>query len=169
MQRAGLRICEARGFRLAALSMRSVRRRLLATLVLTIPSLLAIPGCGRPDRLHPEGAGLAGDADEPRQLYLRSCASCHGVDGRGDGPVAPALVVPPADLTRLAARYGGTFPRDVVIEVIAGERELAPHGTREMPVWSQRFGTGTAAAASIYARRRLELLADHVASLQRTP
>jgi hypothetical protein len=38
-----------------------------------------------------------------------------------------------------------------------------------MPVWSQRLGTGTAAAASLYARRRLELLADHVGSLQRTP
>jgi len=57
-----------------------------------------------------------------------------------------------------------------VIAAIAGERELPAHGTREIPVWSQRFGTrsGAPAVASLYARRRLEALADYVASLQRS-
>ncbi|MBV9654514.1 MAG: CopD family protein [Acetobacteraceae bacterium] len=32
-------------------------------------------------------------------LYGSNCASCHGADGRGDGPAAPGLAVPPADLT----------------------------------------------------------------------
>lgn len=108
-------------------------------------------------------------SDDGRTSYLRACAPCHGEDGRGDGPVAPALTVSPADLTTLAARHGGDFPREYVIAVIAGERQMPAHGTQEMPVWSQRFGTGSgaSAAASLYARRRLEQLADYVASLQR--
>ena len=77
--------------------------------------------------------------------------------------------MPPPDLTTLTIRRGGEFPRPDVVAVIAGEHELPAHGTREMPVWSQRFGTGSAApaVASLYARRRLEALADYVASLQR--
>jgi hypothetical protein len=106
---------------------------------------------------------------EARESYQRACAPCHGADARGGGPVARALAVPPPDLTVLAARAGGRFPRDAVIDVIAGEREVAAHGTREMPVWSQRFGpsaSGAPAVAALYARRRLELLADFLASLQ---
>jgi mono/diheme cytochrome c family protein len=106
---------------------------------------------------------------EARESYQRACAPCHGTDARGGGPVARALAVPPPDLTGLAARAGGRFPRERVIDVIAGEREIVAHGTRQMPVWSQRFGppdAGGPAIASLYARRRLELLADYLASLQ---
>jgi hypothetical protein len=75
--------------------------------------------------------------------------------------------VPPPDLTTLAARHGGTFPRDYVIDVATGRQQFAAHGTREMPVWSDRFGPGPGDVASLYARRRLELLADHLGDLQR--
>lgn len=110
-------------------------------------------------------------SDAGRTWYVRACASCHGVDGRGDGPVAAVLTVPPTDLTTLAARNGGAYPHEYVVAVIAGERALPAHGTREMPVWSERFGTGSGppAVASLYARRRLEQLADHVESLQLSP
>src|SRR5215468_7434075 len=93
---------------------------------------------------------------EGHRAFLRACAACHGTDARGDGPVAPTLRVPPPDLTTLAARHGGRFPRAWVIDVVAGEREIPAHGTRDMPVWSQRFGggSGAAAVASIHARRR---------------
>jgi mono/diheme cytochrome c family protein len=114
---------------------------------------------------------LSGPADEGRQAFVRACAPCHGVDGRGDGPVAPALRGGAPDLTLLRTRNGGVFPRALVIATITGDHEVLGHGTREMPVWSERFGSGSgaAAAASLYARRRLELLADHLESLQRTP
>jgi len=114
--------------------------------------------------------GVPGAMTEARASYLRACASCHGGGGRGDGPVAPALSVSPPDLTVLASRRGGTFPRQEVIEIVAGERPIAAHGTREMPVWSQRFGpsgSGAAAVASFFMRRRLELIVDYVESLQR--
>jgi mono/diheme cytochrome c family protein len=127
----------------------------------------ALAGCRAPTPLR-DGQQ---EAEEARASYVRACASCHGLDGRGDGPMASCLRVPPADLTLLSARHGGAFPRDFVLAVIAGERAVPSHGTREMPVWSQRFGadTGASAAASLYARRHLELLTDYVESLQRTP
>lgn len=102
-------------------------------------------------------------------FYREACASCHGIGGRGEGPAAAALKVPPTDLTTLTQRYGGTFPREALIEIIAGERQLAAHGSREMPVWSQRFGphNGATAVAALYARRQLEALVTYIETLQR--
>ncbi len=105
-----------------------------------------------------------------RQLYLSACASCHGTDGTGDGPVTAALKTAPPDITRLAEQHGGQFPRELVIATIAGERNIPAHGTREMPVWSQRFGTGGSGAPAVagaYARQQLEMLTDHLESMQR--
>jgi hypothetical protein len=77
----------------------------------------------------------------------------------------------PPDPTLLAARYDGTFPSDDVVEVIAGEREITAHGSRAMPIWSQRFGPseGATAVASIHTKRRLEMLARYLATPQRSP
>jgi mono/diheme cytochrome c family protein len=43
-----------------------------------------------------------------RQLYATFCATCHGVDGRGDGPAAAGLKSPPASFLDLhhSAMYG---------------------------------------------------------------
>lgn len=76
-----------------------------------------------------------------RKLYLQYCASCHGVDGKGKGPVAPNLKVPPLDLTAIPKK-DGKFPGvhvRLVIEGEVGETELTTHGTREMPVWGRVF------------------------------
>jgi mono/diheme cytochrome c family protein len=68
------------------------------------------------------------------------CAPCHGKDGKGEGPVAPALKTPPADLTTLARRNGGVFPRDRVRAfVTSGERAVVSHGSADMPVWGPTF------------------------------
>jgi mono/diheme cytochrome c family protein len=48
------------------------------------------------------------------------CAVCHGTSGKGDGPAADALATRPADLTRLAAENGGTFPMVLVMTRIDG-------------------------------------------------
>jgi mono/diheme cytochrome c family protein len=107
--------------------------------------------------------------EDGRAAYERACASCHGVDARGGGPVAPALRVAPSDLTLLAARGGGTFPRDDVVAVVTGARDVTAHGPREMPIWSVHFGPGIGGVPAAYAQRRLDLLVDYVATLQRTP
>jgi mono/diheme cytochrome c family protein len=74
-------------------------------------------------------------------LFDFYCATCHGRDGKGNGPVASALKVPPPDLTLLTRRNGGTFPgRRVDAFVTNGGTVLTPaHGSSEMPVWGPVF------------------------------
>ena len=72
-------------------------------------------------------------------IFHDYCAACHGPGGKGDGPVAPALKETVPDLTVLARRSGGTFPRERVRRIIEGDETMAPHGTREMPVWGPVF------------------------------
>lgn len=40
------------------------------------------------------------DAVKGQAVYQRHCLACHGASGRGDGPDAPALTVPPANFHR---------------------------------------------------------------------
>ena len=73
-------------------------------------------------------------------LYRFYCASCHGREGKGDGPVASALNRLPADLTTIAKRNGGRFPADRVERFVSGDREpTVAHGPAEMPVWGPIF------------------------------
>ena len=77
-------------------------------------------------------------------LFNAYCASCHGVDAKGNGPMARWLKVAPSDLTRIAARNGGTFPLERVDRIISGEETLpGGHGTRAMPVWGPVFSQVT--------------------------
>jgi mono/diheme cytochrome c family protein len=91
--------------------------------------LLASAGCI--DRKTDEARGEV--------LFSRYCASCHGVSGRGDGPVAASLQPPPADLTGIARRAGGKFDETAVMMTIDGRRLVALHGPRDMPVWGAVF------------------------------
>jgi len=72
-------------------------------------------------------------------MYNTYCAACHGTTAKGDGPAAPALKVPPSDLTQLAKKNDGKYPGNHVSAVIRGEADLAAHGSREMPVWGHLF------------------------------
>lgn len=75
-------------------------------------------------------------------LFAAYCAPCHGVAGRGDGPVGTALRVPPADLTGLARRNGGTYPPTLVegrLTGTLGPRGSTAHGTTAMPIWGPIF------------------------------
>ena len=73
--------------------------------------------------------------------YDHQCASCHGTTAKGDGPLRPFLVKAPSDLTTLAQRQGGQLHEQQLREMIDGRgmQEPGPHGSREMPVWGQRF------------------------------
>ena len=72
------------------------------------------------------------------QSFRYYCASCHGLEGRGDGPAAKSLRTPPTDLTRIQ-KYGEPFPSLRVYNAIDGTRDVTAHGNREMPVWGRRF------------------------------
>ncbi len=85
------------------------------------------------------GAGQAEDLDIGKSEFKSSCASCHGTDGKGTGPVSGLLKVPASDLTMLARNNGGVFPTNAVYETVYGSRTIPAHGTREMPIWGERF------------------------------
>ncbi|NBQ87527.1 MAG: hypothetical protein EBU07_08610 [Betaproteobacteria bacterium] len=76
-----------------------------------------------------------------QRLYETHCASCHGIDGHGAGPMKPYLTTAPSDLTTIARRNGGAFPEQLVWEMIDGRSstDIGPHGSREMPIWGQQF------------------------------
>jgi mono/diheme cytochrome c family protein len=101
-------------------------------------------------------------------MFVRYCASCHGTEGRGDGPLAGALTRPPADLTRLAAKSGGHYDERAVMSVIDGRRPVVEHGTREMPVWGAIFeeeGQGKPYPA-FHSLLQSRLLVDYLATIQ---
>ena len=79
------------------------------------------------------------DPSSGKGMYDAYCASCHGVDGKGDGPAAPALKVLPTNLTSLAIKNGGTFPAAHVSAVIRGATVTLTHGSKDMPVWGPIF------------------------------
>src|SRR4026209_258458 len=70
--------------------------------------------------------------------YLNSCAVCHGLEGKGDGPLGDELVRRPADLTTISRRNDGAFPYAHVYAVIDGRYDVPSHGEREMPVWGRQ-------------------------------
>lgn len=74
-----------------------------------------------------------------KDMFVHYCASCHGKDGKGGGPAAPALKPPPSDLTALTAKNKGKFPDLRVSRVIEGSDDLVAHGSRDMPIWGEVF------------------------------
>lgn len=74
-----------------------------------------------------------------KELYERFCAACHGVTGRGDGPVSASFSVEVPDLTLIARRARGSYPRDRIARIIDGRHIIGAHGSRTMPVWGEDF------------------------------
>lgn len=84
-------------------------------------------------------SGQASDRNvKGRRLYYQYCASCHGEDAMGNGPVAATMKVVPPSLKNLKGP-DGKFPALRVQNIIAGEVDVPAHGSREMPVWGRYF------------------------------
>ena len=103
-----------------------------------------------------------------QQYFVRYCSACHGLTGRGDGPAAPTLRTPPADLTRIAQRRGGRFPVAEIAAFIDGRTVMPAHGSREMPVWGERFGemVGGGSIGEEVVRGNLLVLIEYLQSIQ---
>ena len=99
------------------------------------------------------------------EMYKTYCAVCHGVDGKGKGPAAEALKVPPTDLTKMAAQNGGKYPALKVGAILRGENVLAAHGTKEMPIWGNLFHT-LSGGNDAEVQQRISNLDKYVESLQ---
>ena len=100
-----------------------------------------------------------------KEMFVSYCASCHGMDGKGDGPAATALKNPPADLTTLAKRNGGKYPEAKVSSILSGKASVAAHGTQEMPVWGPVFWRMSQGHA-VEVQQRIVNLNDYIKSLQ---
>ena len=104
-------------------------------------------------------------ASSGADMYANYCASCHGRTGKGDGPAASALKIPPSDLTTLSKGNGAKFPWDRVSHVLSGETEVAAHGSKDMPVWGpvlRAVSHGDQAVVQL----RISNLTKYVESLQ---
>lgn len=103
------------------------------------------------------------------QLFQRFCASCHGRDGKGDGPVAPFFKLAPPDLTGLSRRSGGTFPSERVQRIVDGREVVAPHGARQMPVWGLELAmaAGDTAQGRQQADKSIALLVEYLKTIQK--
>jgi mono/diheme cytochrome c family protein len=97
-------------------------------------------------------------------LFRSYCASCHGREGKGDGPVAPALNAKVPDLTTIAQRHGGVFPEKWVTELIEGPESVLAHGSREMPIWGAIFHQ--IENDRDYGQVRLKNVTDYLRSIQ---
>ena len=103
------------------------------------------------------------------ETFDRVCASCHGMSGQGDGPVAAGLPLTVPDLTTLRQRQGDRFPEDTLRKIIDGRNAVIYHGTRYMPVWGYEFWIEEGADEE--AEQRVEIiihnLIDYIESIQK--
>ncbi len=100
-----------------------------------------------------------------KEMFNSYCASCHGQDAKGNGPVASDLKNPPADLTQLSAKNGGKFPEMHVASVIEGKASLSSHGTQDMPVWGPLFSQISQGQHAV-VHQRVTNLTKYIESLQ---
>jgi mono/diheme cytochrome c family protein len=134
---------------------------------LVLLALAALPA--HAEAQEASNVAVSGEAD-----YNMYCASCHGEDGKGDGPKAFGLSKPVPDITTLTERYG-SFPADKLARLIDGREPVAGHVDREMPVWGVWFKEeaaaelGGAEGDEGSVQRRVENLIAYLESLQTTP
>jgi mono/diheme cytochrome c family protein len=128
------------------------------------------------------GAALSGAAGsavgaEPFDIgkleYQASCATCHGPDGRGGGPLAEVFQVSMPDITQLSRKNGGVFPVARAYEIIDGRQQINAHGSREMPIWGKHFAYRAAPMhddyrhnPEVHVRARILALIDYLYRLQ---
>ncbi len=125
----------------------------------------------------PAVAGASEDEREWAAHDFRSyCAPCHGLDAKGEGPVAEVLKTRPTDLTLIRQNSGGKFPSELLYKKIEGLDMPQAHGTSEMPVWGMWFAhqavgesilLGDAKPAAEKVQARIRAIVDYLETLQR--
>jgi len=120
-------------------------------------------------------AALAQDTALGKAEYEANCAVCHGLGGKGDGPLAAYIKTTVPDLSMLAKNAGGTFPSDRVHEIVDGRTEVAVHGPRDMPVWGVQYNdqaveyyreVWSIQDPAAFVRSRIDALVAYVGTLQ---
>lgn len=100
-------------------------------------------------------------------VYDTYCAVCHGPSGQGDGPLSGSLRVRPSDLTLLARKNNGTFPKDRVTRTVDGRNPVKGHGGADMPVWGDAFKQARDGYSEAKVKEKIEAVVEYLESLQR--
>jgi len=93
----------------------------VARLIAFVIAIAAFSGAQKIPELKYSRAPLTSPTSA-KEMFKAYCATCHGDSAKGNGPAAPALKIPPPDLTTLAKKNGGKFPADRVSTILRGER-----------------------------------------------
>jgi len=144
--------------------MRHSRKALLVTfaaLAAAAPADQAPPKLPEPQPPKPSVQSISGSYS-----YRTYCASCHGVDAKGDGPLAESLRFRPPDLTLLAKRSGGEFPADKIQRIIDGRNPVKGHGGPDMPVWGDAFRNAETGYDDAQVHEKIRGVVDYLKSLQ---
>ena len=99
-------------------------------------------------------------------IYSTYCTVCHGPGGKGDGPLAKSLRFRPPDLTVLARKNGGTFPKERVARTVDGRNPVKGHGGADMPVWGDAFKQSREGKDEKAVQQKIGAVVDHLESLQ---
>ena len=121
------------------------------------------PGQAKP-AAPPADPGLAGVAGS--YAFRTYCASCHGTDGKGEGPLAVNLRFDPPDLTLIAKRHGGGYPADQIHRIVDGRKPLPGHGGPDMPIWGDAFRNPETGYDDAKVKERIRSVVDHLRTLQ---
>ncbi|HUA63921.1 MAG TPA: cytochrome c [Verrucomicrobiae bacterium] len=132
----------------------------IAIMVMAAPGMLS--GQGAP-KINKVGVSPTSPASG-KEMFHAYCASCHGVDAKGNGPAAAALKKPPSDLTALAKNSGGTFPALLVRSSIKDGTQ-AGHGSKDMPVWGPILSSVSGDNPGV-VDQRISNLVGYVQSIQ---
>ena len=112
----------------------------------------------------------AQDADLGKTTFMEACATCHGIDADGAGPMTDILTVPVPGLTDLTARNDGVFPWLRVVHVVDGRTGLRGHGGA-MPLFGSLFKGDTSIAdapdgSPVLVSERVLAVVEYLESIQ---
>jgi len=104
-----------------------------------------------------------------KEMYLKYCASCHGNQAKGDGPVSRDLKLAVPNLTLLRAKNKGAYPLDRVMSAIDGRQLVRGHGTRTMPVWGEVFRAEREKEkySELTSLLKAKIIAEYIGTLQK--
>jgi mono/diheme cytochrome c family protein len=111
------------------------------------------------------GVAFAQDPVSGQEEFRQHCAACHGLTGLGDGPVGPLLKTPAPNLALITERNGGKFPFQKIYETISGVGVISAHGSRDMPLWGERYMKDAAPVTPDQAEITKRLIEERILSL----
>jgi mono/diheme cytochrome c family protein len=141
-----------------------MRRPAFVVLLLPLGALAAASGAGQvapPAGGDPAVRGVSG-----AYAYRTYCASCHGTDGKGEGPLAESLRFRPPDLTLIAKRHGGSYPTEKIHRIVDGRDPLAGHGGPDMPIWGDAFRNADTGYDNAQVDQKIRSVVEFVRTLQ---